>query len=641
MNLRALQSIAILLWGIQAELVLFAIPMALVWEARFFTNRRWELTKQDFYLLADLTSVCLILLLVFLYLNRVEYHFLTTLIQWLPILFFPLVIVIDYSTTDKMTLDVLFYSLRRQKQPVTQTWDMDYLLFGLLLIAAGTNTQASLLYFPITALLVATALYRLRSPRHATNLWILLVCGVFLAGFFTQVGIRESHLEIKKRTQVWLAKWIQERTNPLKTQTSMGQVGRLKASDEIIFRVKTSASPGLLQEASYDLPMANSWLAMERKFSDVPHTDDFLWDLNTPSPTDFEMDIYLEFSTDKALIPIPASTTQIDQLPATDIKQNYYGAVQGLNMVPSPRYGIHYNAKDTVYGEPKPTDLHIPVEFRPTITAAVGNSLNPAQPISSLDEYFAPFKYSLYQPADIRQAPLRNFLLERKAGHCEYFASATVLLLRHMGIPARYVVGYALEEYDDALGMFVVRQRHAHAWAIAYIDNSWQVVDTTPSIWLETEAAQATLLQPLIDFFSNKSFLLQIWWNAQKMEDYEVYLYGFGVLLLLILLWRISSSDQVRLETEAESVELNAAQHSGWESPVFKLEAALESAGFKRGRGERFSQWWRRIDHNHLLPILSLHNRWRFDPKGISPVERETLNELVGEEIDKFVKPED
>ncbi|MGK0340988.1 MAG: hypothetical protein ACJAXW_001533, partial [Candidatus Azotimanducaceae bacterium] len=86
MNLRGIQSLAMLLWGFQSELLAFAVPMALIWEGRFFFNRRWALTKQDFYLLADLTSVCLVLMIIFLFMNRTDYHFIRTLMQWLPIL---------------------------------------------------------------------------------------------------------------------------------------------------------------------------------------------------------------------------------------------------------------------------------------------------------------------------------------------------------------------------------------------------------------------------------------------------------------------------------------------------------------------------------------------------------------------------
>ena len=39
-------------------------------------------------------------------------------------------------------------------------------------------------------------------------------------------------------------------------------------------------------------------------------------------------------------------------------------------------------------------------------------------------------------------APIETFLFETRAGHCEFFASAMVLMLRSVGIPARVAVGF-------------------------------------------------------------------------------------------------------------------------------------------------------------------------------------------------------
>ncbi|HEX2999925.1 MAG TPA: transglutaminase-like domain-containing protein, partial [Armatimonadota bacterium] len=72
-------------------------------------------------------------------------------------------------------------------------------------------------------------------------------------------------------------------------------------------------------------------------------------------------------------------------------------------------------------------------------------------------------QYSLWtQPAT--GDPVCEFLLSKKAGHCQFFASGAVILLRCMGVPARFVTGYYVHENDGANAM-VVRQRDAHAWA--------------------------------------------------------------------------------------------------------------------------------------------------------------------------------
>ena len=98
------------------------------------------------------------------------------------------------------------------------------------------------------------------------------------------------------------------------------------------------------------------------------------------------------------------------------------------------------------------------------------------------------------------------FLLDNKKGYCSHFASAGTMLLRQMGIPARYVEGYAFSyynimenaelvedaEYSDyydgyapigetALVELEIPDAYAHAWVEIYVDGKgWVVVDPTP-----------------------------------------------------------------------------------------------------------------------------------------------------------------
>jgi transglutaminase-like putative cysteine protease len=76
--------------------------------------------------------------------------------------------------------------------------------------------------------------------------------------------------------------------------------------------------------------------------------------------------------------------------------------------------------------------------------------------------------------------PLGEFLFRYRSGHCELFASAMVLMLRSIDIPARLVTGFLGAE-ESALGYDIVRQSNAHAWVEAYLPGSgWTVFDPTP-----------------------------------------------------------------------------------------------------------------------------------------------------------------
>ncbi|HEX7771828.1 MAG TPA: DUF3488 and transglutaminase-like domain-containing protein, partial [Pyrinomonadaceae bacterium] len=78
--------------------------------------------------------------------------------------------------------------------------------------------------------------------------------------------------------------------------------------------------------------------------------------------------------------------------------------------------------------------------------------------------------------------PVADFLFNVKAGHCEYFASAMVMLLRTHGIASRLVNGFTAGEYNDAADAYTVRQFNAHSWVEVYFPatQSWVTFDPTP-----------------------------------------------------------------------------------------------------------------------------------------------------------------
>lgn len=76
--------------------------------------------------------------------------------------------------------------------------------------------------------------------------------------------------------------------------------------------------------------------------------------------------------------------------------------------------------------------------------------------------------------------PVSYFLFKRKEGHCEYFASAMVVLLRALHVPARLATGYYAAHYNPITGYYEVRELDAHAWVEAYVNDAWITFDPTP-----------------------------------------------------------------------------------------------------------------------------------------------------------------
>ena len=76
-----------------------------------------------------------------------------------------------------------------------------------------------------------------------------------------------------------------------------------------------------------------------------------------------------------------------------------------------------------------------------------------------------------------------EFWFDRKEGFCEHIASAFVVLMRAMDIPARIVTGYQGGESNSVDGFWVLRQSDAHAWTEVWeAGKGWVRVDPTSAV---------------------------------------------------------------------------------------------------------------------------------------------------------------
>lgn len=90
--------------------------------------------------------------------------------------------------------------------------------------------------------------------------------------------------------------------------------------------------------------------------------------------------------------------------------------------------------------------------------------------------------YTLEQRDPGKTEPVHFFLFERKKGHCEYFASAFVVLARAAGIPTRQVNGFLGGEWNEYQGYVAVRAGDAHSWAeVFFPGKGWVTFDPTPA----------------------------------------------------------------------------------------------------------------------------------------------------------------
>ena len=108
----------------------------------------------------------------------------------------------------------------------------------------------------------------------------------------------------------------------------------------------------------------------------------------------------------------------------------------------------------------------------------------------------AGFLYT-FTPGTYGRDAVDEFWLDRRAGFCEHFASAFVVVMRALDVPARIVTGYQGADPQPVDGWWVVRQRHAHAWAeIWQPGEGWLRVDPTAAVAPERIERSRNLAPP-------------------------------------------------------------------------------------------------------------------------------------------------
>jgi hypothetical protein len=340
------------------------------------------------------------------------------------------------------------------------------------------------------------------------------------------------------------------------------------------------------------------------------------------------------------LLPLPEGSGRLENLAAYVLEKNTMGAIKatGPGLV---IFDARYGPGATVDSRPKADEdkaiweKEIPA-LNQTISELKLKDPTREEAVSALSRFFREkFNYSTWQksshPTETNETPLTHFLLHSRSGHCEFFATATTLLLRQLNIPARYAVGYAVHEMSGQ--KYIVRQRDAHAWCLVWNAERemWEDFDTTPASWVKAEGEKKSPFQFLSDAWSGLGFqLAKLRWGQTHLRQYI--LWALVPVLALLLYQIIFRSRRQRLRGKTTGAE-TANDWPGLDSEFYEVERQLSRRGAARRPEEPLSAWILRVAEqpafagfeNTLRDLLRLHYRLRFDPAGLSAPERETL----------------
>ncbi len=631
---------AALFWGTQTGNWLLAAASAALLETPRYVARRWQLEAAEFNRVADFCTVLLAALALYFYFSFGNPRAITLLFQWMPIAVLPLLLAQAWSTVRKIDVSVLFWSLRRNPMRRPVKLNLGYPAFGLWLLAASAaNRQGAAFYLGMTLLCAWPAL--LARPRsYALPVAAGMLLAAAAAGYGGQLGLHRAQQWLEGAAPEWLAGGG-ARTDPYRSTTDIGSIGELKLSQRILLRVEADPAlkvPILLHRASYDDYVGGTWVARNARFAELaPSGSASTWTLAEARAPALQLTVH-DDSDGRPLLSLPAHSVRIEGLSASEMKMNPLGAVQVEHKPGFFSYRVFASEGDSAYGAPTPRDLRVPASEAGAVTSIANQlglaTLPPPRALATLQQFFADrYRYSTWQDRSAAgRTPLAEFLLATRAGHCEYFASATVLLLRAAGIPARYATGFSVQEWSALNHAYVVRERHAHAWARAWVSGAWRDLDTTPPSWFVAEAERAPFWSPLADLWSWAHYRLAAWSARSEERGWSGALLWLALPLLAWLAWNTLRGRRADTSPGGNA----AVQARGWpgqDSEFYLIEERIAALGHARRDAETLSEWLERIETRAGLdvPILRqlarLHYRHRFDPAGLPAEGRAALRD--------------
>ncbi|MDA7506206.1 transglutaminase-like domain-containing protein [Akkermansiaceae bacterium] len=695
---RLLLGLGFLFWGAMGDYPFAGLLGAVAFEARHWTPLRWHFGEKGFVRAWQLSVVIFIIVaVIFFSSDEVESSTASLgLLAWLPFIFMPLGLAQQYAADRGVPLTSFSYFARRKitldrkagRSVVIYPAQIGFPYLGGILVSAGLGLRSVLTYGLGIAILFGIGLYFMSARRRGPFAWIagyavsVILAGILSAGVFYVYDLVSSGKFTSGN----------DGTSARETRTGLGQVGELVLNPKIEWRYysEEGQQPDLLRLAVYDEPRSylggkSYWQARIRFGGLVEQTDlgrDVGGGFESLYTQDqdhaYEREFFKKEAAhrsrivglirDESLIPLPHNALRFEEVAAESIEVNS----QGSTRISDPDNGaisIEIVAGDqmeltSVDLDPTIRDLEIPSWELPGLTAywkkigvedlpkwAEGKRRSQRRPewkarkndrreqevLGTMvqADFARNFKYSLRLNSVKGAPPVTNFLENPKSGgHCEYFASSAALLFRRAGIPTRYVVGYAVDERGESPGEFILRGKHAHAWAQAYLGGEWidealpgetpiwrcrggewVEIDYTPSSWLESTGSGGWR-QSLSDWWQTSLADTIVWFSGEIVSLVVKLILGGGLLFIIVRvayrLWTTKGGGDSALES--------------WES---RSRSGNPLADFERWLGKRIGPRpasvpmgeWLREKAPELIPI---YQKVRFDP-AISGQDEELL----------------
>lgn len=281
----------------------------------------------------------------------------------------------------------------------------------------------------------------------------------------------------------------------------LGAIGRIQQNDAVVLRIRhESGSPSraelYFRGIALDTFDNKNWTASKAPAKLIIPNDNGRIELDQPEPNSrlATSTIYLEPLDTPVLFAAPKVLSVETSM--RHINRDISGDLSFLPMGERISYTVTSDISspiqriralpDVAYDGEARRYLQLPDDIDPRIAelaaSAIGESKTRLERAAAIESFLINnYGYTLEMRAGGEQ-PVADFLFNVREGHCEYFASAMVVMLRTQGIAARVVNGFSGGDMNSKAGLRIVRQRNAHAWVEAYFPqaDAWVTFDPTP-----------------------------------------------------------------------------------------------------------------------------------------------------------------
>ena len=608
-------------WGFCTGWEIFSVVAAIVFEASNIIKTRFDLQKKDFIRISDLSSLVMLILLFYAYVENEPRMIFLSFITTLPIIFMPLLFAQLFSTSDKVVIGTKWGKRTHSHAPV----DVRMLYIPAIVFStAAANIKSVLFLIPFLVIIFVSLSGYVKNAKTLKRYLLFSLIAVFIT-ILIGATVVSGHFLISRKMMQWYNDWQASLSNdPFMTSTAMGEVGRMKLSGEIVFRVYPEETPVLplyMRLSDYNAIVRNTWYSRPKETVPVFPANDMEWQFfgEGAGRKKIRISIWMNKNKGEGVLPLPNGAKRALELDVAGIEKSALGAVYVEEGPELLEWTITYDDGERFEPLPEKIDLFIPEQERSVISdVMLKNGLlgkTQEETLHNIERFFSTFKYSVDLKNSSGYSIMSDFLNNTHEGHCEYFATATVLMLRNAGIAARYRTGFMLDEYDSFENALLARKRDAHAWVIAYIGGKWIDIDTTPPQWKEFDAEGKSFFESVSDLMS---WLKMKYENFRKKKsgDFNKILISLAVILTVFLMIRVYlRKKRVKKGAETENTPFAIP---GSDSPFYEIINFYENAGLKREENETLRRWIEKnraqlTENINFSELAELHEKLRFD----------------------------